>query len=109
MINERQLFHATVIRWVTLVLVACLLKHGGCSWVFETMLHVSVFTKRRGPPPEFEWLHKYASGVGGQRNSGNSLSGMDNPTSDTLESGVEGLTGQDESLTDAVSATNAQI
>jgi hypothetical protein len=34
---------------------------------------------------------------------------MDDPTSDTMESGVEGLTGQDESLTDAVSATNTQI
>jgi hypothetical protein len=34
---------------------------------------------------------------------------MDNPTSDTLEPGVEGLTGQDESLTDAVSAPDAQI
>jgi hypothetical protein len=85
------------------------LEAWGYNWVFETMLCVSVFTKRRGPPPEFEWLHKYTPGVGGQYNSGNSLPGMDNPTSDTLESGVEGLTGQDESLTDAVSATNAQI
>jgi hypothetical protein len=33
---------------------------------------------------------------------------MDNPTSDTSESGVEGLMGQDDSLTDVVSATNAQ-
>lgn len=73
------------------------------------MLCIPVFTKRRRPPPEFQWLHKYAPGVGGQRNSGNSLPGMDNPTSDTLESGVEGLTGQDESPTDAVSAPNDQI
>jgi len=73
------------------------------------VLFIPVFTKRRRPPPEFQWLHKYAPGVGGQRDSGNSLPGMDNPTSDTMESGVEGLTGQDESLTDAVSAPNAQI
>jgi len=73
------------------------------------VLFIPVFTKRRRPPPEFQWLHKYAPGVGGQRNSGNSLPGMDNPTSDTMESGVEELTGQDESLTDAVSAPNAEI
>jgi len=73
------------------------------------VLFIPVFTKRRRPPPEFQWLHKYASSVGSQRNSGNSLPGMDNPTSDTLESGVEGLTGQDESVTDAVSSPNAQI
>lgn len=73
------------------------------------MLFIPVFTKRRRPPPEFHWLHKYAPGVGGQRNSGISLPGMDNPTSDTMESGVEGLTGQDESLTDAVSGPDAAI
>jgi len=73
------------------------------------VLFIPVFTKRRRPPPEFQWLHKYAPGVGGQHNSGNNLPRMDNPTNDTLESGVEGLTGQDESPTDAVSAPNAQI
>lgn len=73
------------------------------------MLFIPVFTKRRRPPPEFQWLHKYAPSVGGHHNSGNNLPGMDNTTSDTMESGVEGVTGQDESLTDAVSTINAQI
>lgn len=108
-INERQSFHAIVIRWVTLMLVSCLLKHRVTTGPLKLCyVCVSVFTKRRGPPPEFQWLHKYAPGAGVQRNSGNSWPGMDNPTSDTSESGVEGLMGQDDSLTDVVSATNAQ-
>lgn len=68
-----------------------------------------MFTKRRGPPPEFQWLHKYAVGAGSLSNSGsgNSWSGMDTPSRDLTEPGVDGVTGQDESLTDAVSAYNS--
>jgi len=72
------------------------------NFVGEIFRAIEVFTKRRRPPPEFQWLHKYAPSVGGHHNSGNNLPGMDNPTSDTMESGVEGVTGQDESLTDAL-------
>jgi len=68
-----------------------------------------VFTKRRGPPPEFQWLHKYAPGAGGVRSCGGSWSGMDNPTSDLMEPSVDGLTGQDDSLTDAVRAYHSLI
>ena len=70
------------------------------------VLLISVYTKRRGPPPEFQWLHKYAPGAGTQRNSGGSWSGMENP-SDSTDAGVDGLSGQDESLTDAVSTNNS--
>ncbi|KAJ9583804.1 hypothetical protein L9F63_021854, partial [Diploptera punctata] len=52
------------------------------NFVGEIFRAIEVFTKRRGPPPEFQWLHKYAPGGGTQRNSGGSC--------------------QDESLTDAL-------
>ncbi|PSN44843.1 Inositol polyphosphate 5-phosphatase OCRL-1 [Blattella germanica] len=72
------------------------------NFVGEIFRAIEVFTKRRGPPPEFQWLHKYLTGAGGQRNSGGSWSGMENPSSDSTEPGVDGLSVQDDSLTDAL-------
>lgn len=70
---------------------------------------VSVFTKRRGPPPEFQWLHKYALGAGNlsSSGSGSSWSGMDTTSGDKVGPDDDGHTGQDESLTDAVSVYNS--
>jgi hypothetical protein len=106
----KDFFHAVEIKWVTLVLVSGLLKHGITAGPLKLCdICVAVFIKRRGPPPEFQWLHKYASGAGTIRSSGSSWSGMDNAASDSMERGVDGLTGQDESLTDAVSAYHSLI
>lgn len=52
---------------------------------------LAVFTKRRGPPPEFHWLHKFTAGAGLH-------GGMDSVTSDTTDPGVDGLLGQDDSV-----------
>ncbi|PNF30047.1 hypothetical protein B7P43_G05343 [Cryptotermes secundus] len=74
------------------------------NFVGEIFRAIEVFTKRRGPPPEFQWLHKYAVGAGSLSNSGSgsSWSGMDNPSRGLMEPGIDGVTGQDESLTDAL-------